>query len=56
MNLGIWIALFTNLFLAIFFIGILVGSREQRKAAQERERRRRMVDHEMNARLLRLNL
>lgn len=56
MNLGVLIAVLTSAFTSIFLIGVTVGSGGQRRAAQERERERRRVDHEMNARLLRLNL
>jgi hypothetical protein len=33
----------------------LVGSRKQWRAAQDKARERRMAEHRMNARLLRLN-
>ena len=34
----------------------LVGSRKQWRAAQDEARERRMAEHRMNARLLRLNI
>jgi hypothetical protein len=34
----------------------LVGSRKQWRAAQDKARERRMAEHRMNARLLRLNI
>lgn len=51
------IAIFASMFLAIFisFLPLfLLG--ERGRAAQERARARRMAEHRMNARLLRLNL
>jgi hypothetical protein len=42
------------LFVAIFFPLIMSG--KQWKAAQEKARARRMADHRMNARLLRLDI
>jgi hypothetical protein len=56
MGAAIFIAIFFGLFLAIFllFLPIIMG--EQWRAAQDRARARRMAEHRMNARLLRLNL
>jgi hypothetical protein len=51
------IAIFAGTFLAIFLSFLpLFLSRERGSAAQERARARRMAEHRMNARLLRLNL
>ena len=52
--LAILVAIFFTLVVAIFLPLILSG--EQWRAAQDRARARRMADHRMNARLLRLNL
>lgn len=47
-------ALFVVFFVAIFLPLILSG--EQSRAAQARARERRLAEHRMNARLLRLNI
>jgi hypothetical protein len=51
---AILIAIFTGLFVAIFFSLILSG--KEWRAAQDRSRARRIADARMNARLLRLNI
>lgn len=56
MNLGVLISLLTSVFVTMLVLLVAFATRKQRKAALEQERRRRMVDHKMNARLLRLNL
>ena len=48
------VAVFVAVFVAIFLPLILSG--EQWRAAQDRARARRMAEHRMNARLLRLNI
>ena len=51
------IAIFVGQFVAMFLCFLpLMMSGEQRRAEQERARARRMAEHRMNARLLRLNL
>ena len=47
-------AIFVSMFVAIFLPLILLGT--QWRAAEERARARRMAEHRMNARLLRLNI
>ena len=49
---GIFVPLFVSL-LTVFF---LVLSGKHWRAAQDRARERRMAEHRMNARLLRLNI
>jgi len=51
---AIFVAIFVALFVAIFLPLILSG--EQWRAAHDRARERRMAEHRMNARLLRLNI
>ena len=51
---GIFVATFVSLFIPIFLPLILSG--KQWKAAEDRARARRMAEHRMNARLLRLNI
>jgi hypothetical protein len=53
---GLFVAIFFGLFVAIFllFLPIIMG--KQWRAAQDRARARRMAEHRMNARLLRLNI
>jgi hypothetical protein len=51
---AILIAIFTGLFVAIFFSLILSG--KEWRAAQDMSRARRIADARMNARLLRLNI
>jgi len=52
--MGAAVAIFVALFVAIFFLMIMSG--KQWRAAQDRARARRMAEHRMNARLLRLNI
>jgi hypothetical protein len=54
MGAAIFVAIFFALFVAIFFALIMSG--KQWRAAEERARARRMAEHRMNARLLRLNI
>jgi hypothetical protein len=53
-SLGLFVAIFFGLFVAIFLPLIMSG--KQWRAAQDRARARRMAEHRMNARLLRLNI
>lgn len=52
--IGVFIAMFVSILVAVFLPPIL--SLKQWRAAQDRERARRLADAKMNARLLRLNL
>ena len=54
MGAAIFVAIFVGIFVAIFLPLILSG--EQWRAAQDKARARRMAEHRMNARLLRLNI
>jgi hypothetical protein len=54
MNMGAAVAIFVALFVAIFLAMLMSG--KQWRAAQDRARARRMAEHRMNARLLRLNI
>jgi hypothetical protein len=54
MGAAIFVAIFFALFVAIF--SALIMSGKQWGAAEERARARRMAEHRMNARLLRLNI
>jgi hypothetical protein len=54
MGAAIFIAIFLSLLVA-FFLPLLMSG-EQCRAARERARTRRMAEHRMNARLLRLNI
>jgi hypothetical protein len=55
--MGTAVAIFVALFVAIFLpFLLLIMSGEQWKAAQDTARARRLADHKMNARLLRLNI
>jgi hypothetical protein len=54
MEAAVFLAIFPALFISIFLPVIMSG--EQWKAAQDRARARRMAEHRMNARLLRLNI
>jgi len=55
--MGAAVAIFLALFVAIFLLFLsLIMSGKQWRAAQDRARARRMGDHRMNARLLRLNI
>jgi uncharacterized membrane protein len=55
-------AIFISLFVAVFLLFVpffflpLIMSGKQWKAAQDRARARRMAEHRMNARLLRLDI
>ena len=49
-------ALFVAIFVSLFIAFVFVLSGEQWKAAQDKARERRMVEHRMNARLLKLNI
>jgi len=49
-----FVAIFVGTFVAIFLPFILSG--KQWRAAEDRARARRMAEHRMNARLLRLNI
>ena len=51
---AIFAAIFVAIFLAIFVPLILLG--KQWREAQDRARERRLAEHRMNARLLRLNI
>jgi hypothetical protein len=51
---AIFIAIFAGLFVAIFLALFMSG--KQWRAAQDRARARRMAEHKMNARLLRLDI
>lgn len=57
MGAAIFVAIYLSLFVAIFLLflpSIMPGN--QWRAAQDRARARRMAEHRMNARLLRLNI
>ena len=54
MGAAIFVAILVAIFVAIFLPLILSG--KQWRAAQDRARARRMAEHRMNARLLRLNI
>jgi hypothetical protein len=58
--MGASVANFFGLFVAIFLLFLLflplILSGKQWRAAQDRARARRMAEHRMNARLLRLNI
>ncbi len=57
MHTGAAVAIFVALFVAVFLpFLVLILSGEQWRAAQEKARARRMAEHRMNARLLRLNI
>jgi hypothetical protein len=51
--MGAAVAIFVALFVAMF---LPLVSGEQSRAAQDRARARRLAEHRMNARLLRLNI
>jgi hypothetical protein len=59
---AIYFALFVAIYLAVFVVAIfllflpLIMSGKQWSAAQDMARARRMAEHRMNARLLRLNI
>jgi hypothetical protein len=48
------VAIFVTIFVAIYLPMILSG--KEWRAAEDRARERRMAEHRMNARLLRLNI
>jgi hypothetical protein len=54
MDTALFVALFASLFIAFAFIFVLSG--DDWRAAQDRARERRMAEHRINARLLRLNI
>jgi hypothetical protein len=54
MAAGLFVAIFVSLFIAFAFVFVLSG--EHWRAAQDKARERRMAEHRMNARLLRLNI
>jgi len=55
--MGVAIAIFVGIFVALVLCFLpLILSGEQWRAAQDRARARRMAEHRMNARLLRLNI
>jgi hypothetical protein len=54
MGAAIFVAIYFALFVAIFLPLIMSG--KQWRAAQDRARARRLAEHRMNARLLRLNI
>jgi hypothetical protein len=54
MGAAVGIAIFFGLFVAIFLSLIMSG--KQWRAEQDKVRARRMAEHRMNARLLRLNI
>jgi hypothetical protein len=57
MGAAIFVAIYLALFAAIFLLFLpLIISGEQWRAAQDRAHARRMAEHRMNARLLRLNI
>jgi hypothetical protein len=57
MGAAIFVAIYLALFVAIFLLFLpLVMSGKQWRAAQDKARARRMAEHRMNARLLRLNI
>jgi hypothetical protein len=56
-QMGAAVAIFVALFVAMFLPLVpLMMSEKERRAAQDRARARRMAEHRMNARLLKLNL
>lgn len=54
MDTALFVALFVAIFVAIFLPLFLSG--EQWRAAQDTARERRLAEHRMNARLLRLDI
>ena len=57
MGAATFVAIFIALFVSIFLIFLpVIMSGKQWSAAQDRARARRMAEHRMNARLLRLNI
>jgi len=51
---AVFMAVFVAMFLAVFLPLIVFGT--QWRAAEDKARARRMAEHRMNARLLRLNI
>jgi len=51
---GVLASIFVSIFLPMISVFVLSG--KQWKAAEDRARERRMAEHRMNARLLRLNI
>ena len=57
MGAAIFVAIFVALFVAMFLLFFpLIMSGKQWRAARDRAHGRRMAEHRMNARLLRLNI
>ena len=56
METALFVAIFVSLFIAFAFAFVVVLSGEHWRATQDRARERRMAEHRMNARLLRLNI
>jgi hypothetical protein len=54
MGVALFVAIFVSLFIAFAFVLVLSG--QHWRAAEDRARERRMAEHRMNARLLRLNI
>ena len=54
METALFVAIFVSLFIPFAFVLVLSGDRWS--VAQDRARERRMAEHRMNARLLRLNI
>ena len=52
---AIFVALFVAIFLPMFLLSLLMSGKQWR-AAQDRARARRLAEHRMNARLLRLDI
>lgn len=51
-----FVAIFVSLFVSLLVVFFLVLSGKHWRAEQDRARERRMAEHRMNARLLRLNI
>jgi predicted PurR-regulated permease PerM len=51
-----FVAIFVSLFVSLLIVFFLVLSGKHWRAEQDRARERRMAEHRMNARLLRLNI
>jgi Cu/Ag efflux pump CusA len=58
MGAATFVAIFIAMFVAMFvpIVAALILSGKQWRAAEDRARARRMAEHRMNARLLRLNI
>ena len=50
------LASFVSIFLPMIIVFVFSGSGKQWRVAQDRARERRMAEHRMNARLLRLDI